>query len=95
MKSEHKCNVCDKIFNTKPYLSQHKKTHFTSTIECHICNEEFSTKADVSNHVVQVHNYINPKLICKYCQKKFSSVQNVTTHSKKCQAKEEITSVED
>ena len=82
-KTEYKCDVCDKNFKTKPYLSQHKKTHFIITSKCNICNEEFSTRVALSNHLLQVHNYTNPKFICKYCKISFLLCK-MQQHIQKC-----------
>ena len=39
---EHKCPVCNKVFNKKKYLCEHKQVHTGElTFKCEVCGDRF------------------------------------------------------
>ncbi|XP_069101763.1 zinc finger protein 260-like [Argopecten irradians] len=73
----HKCDVCDKVFEKRRYLTRHAKIHAEAKrFNCNICGKQFRTQEYVDSHALKMHN-IKPKprgsFSCKICQKKYSN----------------------
>ena len=84
---EYRCNDCNKLYSSYQSLWIHnKKFHFKVKTEC-IPNVVLSIPERIPN-VIQCNPItINMSVICKYCNKQFSSRQNKWNHEQKCKSK--------
>jgi len=83
-KVEFSCNICKKVYRSYKSLWNHnRKFHFKVKPEC-IPNVVLSIP-ERSPNVIQCNPItINMSVICKYCNKQFSSRQNKWKHEQKC-----------
>ena len=53
---DYNCNKCDKIFNGKETLSQHKRSdHQKEEHRCDLCNEKFDATERLEQHKKACH----------------------------------------
>ncbi|XP_057315762.1 zinc finger protein 37-like isoform X1 [Hydractinia symbiolongicarpus] len=61
------CEVCDKKFNRKDFLTKHQKTHTEErSFQCTHCDKQFKTSASLSAHVNGTHNETR-RFVCDFC----------------------------
>ncbi|AOC55117.1 Zinc finger protein [Lymphocystis disease virus 3] len=68
---KYKCEICQKMFNHKSYLTVHAKIHQNIRLfKCHICDKRFSQKGTLNKHL---KNRFGLDILhkCEYCDKKF------------------------
>ena len=74
-----RCDICDKRFATKDYLSHHEKTHRKpQDFECHLCSSVFTMKSSLKKHVLRVHEM--QRFHCPYCNKDYTKKDYVLKH---------------
>lgn len=90
----HKCNDCEKIFPTRRYMLNHRRTvHRTEkeekrkkglTVKCNECEKMFLNQHNLNQHM-KVHFKDPSELVCKVCGWKFNErgnlIQHMRTHS--------------
>ena len=78
-----KCEVCSKLFTSKPSLQRHVKTihRQSSDFECSICKKICPSNLHLLHH--QSKHIDTKDYQCKFCDKKFASEFYVTLHEKR------------
>ncbi len=96
----NQCKNCKKSYTNKYILQKHyvkciQKINEVINNKCLSCNKEFSTIYTLKNHInkgCEPDNFIkiDNKFECNYCNKLYSSKQNLIVHqSKSCKIKKE------
>ena len=80
----YKCNLCDKLYNSKGNLNSHlnRQIKCNETYKCNKCNREFHTIDNLKKHENQKINCINQKFKCNKCNKLFTCNRNLVKHLK-------------
>ena len=85
---EHKCDLCDKIFNKKHYLKNHiTNVHGQKNYSCEQCGARFATKYSLKDHILIVHEGVK-EYECQHCNKKFGHRGNLWIHVKSVHEKQ-------
>ena len=86
--TEHKCDLCDKIFNKKHYLKAHiSNVHGHKNYSCEHCGARFATKYSLKEHILIVHEGVK-EYECQHCNKKFGHRGNLWFHVKSVHEKQ-------
>jgi hypothetical protein len=85
-KVEFKCNICVKTYSSYKSLWNHNKNFHNNNVSIISPNVSKSVNS-VSKNTPNVSNTLS-KVICKWCNKKYSSTQNRWKHEQKCKNKE-------
>ena len=88
--SEHKCQICGKIFKRAHNLKIHMNVHAMDPIErvqCAECTSTFSNHSSLNRHLRTVHNCQAPSIKCSYCDKEFQRRDNLMRHVSKFHTK--------
>lgn len=83
VKTEFKCNICNKVFSTKWNLKQHRWIHAcrsTKPYKCKVCTSAFVRESDYITHM-NIHKSIKP-FTCDYCGRQFSRKYNWLRHTR-------------
>ncbi|XP_055525660.1 zinc finger protein 62-like [Wyeomyia smithii] len=74
------CDMCEKTFRLKPFLTAHRKCHTDvgKPFVCDICGKEFRLKKMLQAHSL-VHSNERPHQ-CTICQKSFAARSYLTVH---------------
>lgn len=83
IKTEFKCNICNKVFSTNWNLKQHRWIHAcrsTKPFKCKTCTAAFIREVDYITHM-NIHRSIKP-FTCNYCGCQFSRKYNWLRHTK-------------
>lgn len=77
----HYCDVCNKEFNCKKRLSQHKKyVHNPEMFQCEHCDKTFKRPIYLKEHMA---SHTGESLYtCSYCPRQFNSNANKYSHQK-------------
>ena len=76
------CTKCDKIYQTKRALKDHKQYKHGAPSTCRDCRKFFSSKLQLGSHVRDSHS---PRLhTCALCGKKFSRKRDLERHLVPC-----------
>ena len=81
--SQNVCSVCNKTFNYKRELKQHKKEcHAENDViqECKQCRKEFSHKNYLQTHIKFAHTNDPEHGICDQCDKTFLNEHKLLNH---------------
>lgn len=79
----HICGICQKVFNRRKGLLNHRKLHsalFRNNF-CHICNKNFNTKDILKKHERTVHEE-SRNFVCDSCGKGFKRADGLKQHLK-------------
>ncbi|XP_057653314.1 zinc finger protein 300-like [Diorhabda carinulata] len=77
---QHQCNVCMKIFRTKPGLVHHIRIHTGERpYICHLCEKRFINGGHLHTHM-RTHTG-EKNHICAACNKAFATAQQLTKHT--------------
>ena len=103
--TEHKCDVCEKLFNHRISLKRHMISHSEEPVQfsCEHCEEKFTRKDNLQKHKQRIHKLVNLNLglirkefqdmfICKICSVDFGQDRfKFESHliKRTCQRKEE------
>ena len=69
--NKHRCEICNKTFTTKNYLTEHKRTHREpEEYSCDKCLKVFWSKSNPRGHIKTKHESTS-SYSCEYCSKKF------------------------
>lgn len=72
------CEICQKSFDSKENLEEHKKKdHQKSDINCLQCGEKFETTEQLTKHSSEVHL---KKYVCTYCSRSFGMLSTLKDH---------------
>ena len=56
---EHKCEICEKVFNSKEKLKRHftavHDTIIRKALKCNICTNSFQTQQNLNLHIKTIH----------------------------------------
>lgn len=83
------CEECDKPFNRRSRLNEHKILAHTvldnSAFPCQLCGESFPIRSALTTHILKMHKKpkkVQKKYACDVpgCPKKFRSSNNLKTH---------------
>lgn len=83
MKTNFKCNICNKAFSTNWNLKQHRWIHAcrsTKPFKCKVCPAAFVREADYVTHT-NIHKSIKP-YTCDHCGFQFSRKYNWLRHTR-------------
>lgn len=85
------CDICSRSFRLKASMLIHKRIHDNNeAFHCDHCSRIFKSKSGIKKHMVK-HSTANkprkprtpairPGLACQYCEKRFNTKTQVTTH---------------
>ena len=76
----YSCDKCDKVFNTKKGLGQHRKLHNPEKHECTICHKTFTLKKYLNRHKV-LHK--KKTHACDQCEMIFAFQYQLERHRRK------------
>ena len=89
----HTCDICNKEYTNRQNLWRHKKTHHSNTILQNTSNLPPNNSNLPPNNSNLPPNNSKPilnNLSCKYCNKKFTRIDNLTRHLNcRCSKKQE------
>ena len=75
------CDECEQVFNTKRYLSNHKRlVHQGKAFQCDQCEVKVTSRASLQMHIEAVH--LNTKYQCEACEFQASWKNDLTRHVK-------------
>ncbi|XP_008180332.1 zinc finger protein 708-like [Acyrthosiphon pisum] len=87
-----KCNISDKLSNSKALFTRHSKTHTTKRIKqfiCDNCGKSYNTKSDLTTHILLCCT--ERKLYTSFiCDKGVSQAGDLKKYRPKCEPEEEI-----
>lgn len=79
--TEHKYDICNKIFETSCLLKKHEKVHSAQQFhKCAECGAEFTQKANLTRHSV-IHSDQKRPFVCDKCGSAFTQIGSLTRHS--------------
>jgi len=83
-RTEHPCDICEKIFYSKTSMKKHYDNHFKDPKICTICNQLFGSKKLLTIHMKTTHNIgDNTKTHpCEICGKLFANHSLLKSHLK-------------
>ena len=83
--NKHRCEICNKTFKTKNYLTEHKRTHREpEEYSCDKCLKVFGSKSNPRGHIKTKHESTS-SYSCEYCSKKFEKAFCLKQHTDSCQ----------
>ena len=83
--NEHRCEICNKTFKTKNYLTEHKRTHREpEEYSCDKCLKVFGSISNLRGHIKTKHESTS-SYSCEYCSKKFERAFCLKRHTDSCQ----------
>ena len=75
----HQCEICDKIFDQRRNLYEHKRIHTDERpYVCQVCEKTFRRKVHLNEHS-RIHTGEKP-FKCTECEKCFNNSSNLTKH---------------
>ena len=78
-----KCEICDKAFQVKGYLSAHMKTHRPpEDINCTLCKKVLHSSSALRKHMLTFHYSL--QYSCPYCSKNFTQKAYSINHIEHC-----------
>ena len=78
-RTQHECNVCEKMFVTPSKLATHMRTHTKEKpYECDVCEKRFSRAANLKVHM-RIHTNEKP-YECDVCEKRFRHSNTLKRH---------------
>ncbi|KAJ3000484.1 hypothetical protein HDV02_005349 [Globomyces sp. JEL0801] len=84
-KQQWPCNYvgCGAILYSKSSQFRHKKLHENKVAKykCTKCSEQYLVKLDLIDHVRRAHMPAGSYVVCKECDRTFSSLSNLNAHS--------------
>ena len=87
--NNHKCDLCDKNFNTKGILKVHiKRFHGGNIFQCNLCGKEYKYSNYLAIHVSNKHDNIK-KFKCDFCAKSYFHQISLNYHLKVCHSEEQ------
>ena len=81
MTKEEKCDICERVFNTKISLKNHynhQHNHSGKMYHCNICMKSVQSQSAVTAHIKEVHGVKNYS--CTSCGKSFSRKERLKIH---------------
>ena len=83
---EYHCEVCNKAFKSKKYLTENKQIHREpEEYSCKKCPKVFGSKSALRGHVKTKHE--STSYTCEYCNKNFERDFCLKRHIDSCQKK--------
>lgn len=80
-KRMYKCNICKKVLNRRFNFERHLLVHSGETLTCHACGKQYRGQSVLDRHIKVIHQQITTgSMRCDYCNKVFSSRQNLEDH---------------
>eukprot|EP01084_Bolivina_argentea_P070921 128962_1 len=77
----YKCELCERAFNNKKGLKNHKNNIHKRPFKCKDCGRGFGTKAYLQGHVISKHTKEEDKPFqCRYCDHGTHSLRNIRKH---------------
>lgn len=88
MKFEYKCDICNRCFKSKSYLTIHKKYCGKYEWVCKFCNSIFNTKKELYIHLHEMHNdkvemRVKHQYVCEFCEEVFSDKLKLQSHRRR------------
>ncbi|XP_052080880.1 zinc finger protein 184-like [Mytilus californianus] len=78
--TEHKCEICGKVFKDRRGLDRHEVVHSgVKPYQCAICERSYTQKGHLQQHQ-RMHNDREDPLECEYCFKISQRQDKYTTH---------------
>lgn len=77
--SEHKCDICGKVFKHIRMLNRHRRNHSPyKKYKCNFCTKGFNDSFDLKRHV-RTHTGVKPYK-CNHCEKSFTQRCSLESH---------------
>lgn len=74
------CQICEKVFRGRDYLSTHMHTHSSDVLECEKCGKRFKYLKSLQLHIKSKHDHLQYQ--CHLCSKLFTYESNLMRHIK-------------
>ena len=76
----HRCQLCEKIFNSSISLKQHMIVHSSrKPFQCKVCGKSFKRSSTLSTHML-IHSDTRP-FECRFCGKRFHQKSDMKKHT--------------
>ncbi|WAQ96971.1 ZFP26-like protein, partial [Mya arenaria] len=82
------CEVCQKVFNDKRYLSNHMRIHTDPQI-CEVCGKAFNCRGQLKQHLDTVH-VDDPPFKCEICEQAFHLSSRLKRHMRTIHGPEDL-----
>ena len=80
-RTQHECNICEKVFNKPSDLARHMRTHTKEKpYECDVCEMKFRQSSDLKSHM-RIHTNEKP-YECDVCEKRFRTSSDLKSHKR-------------
>ena len=80
-RTQHECDVCEKVFRYPSLLARHMRTHTNERpYECEVCEKRFALAGTLQNHM-RIHTNEKP-YECDVCEKRFRQSGTLRYHKR-------------
>lgn len=76
----YNCQICQKEFSYKHYLTLHERMHNNTSFQCNLCNRHFERKDYLKEHYITAHADGQKNFKCNVCQKEFALNKYLKRH---------------
>lgn len=86
-KRSHMCDICARVFNSKPSFLRHLETHRNiqeDRAQCDICSKWFRGKYYVDRHIKRMHVDQEDPVKCPHCDKIKPNTKSLKRHIYEC-----------
>ena len=88
--TKHKCNICEKIWNSQHELRKHMRRHsIEKNYICITCGKGFKSEPTLKHHILGIHEGFLTS--CDLCGQSFASPSGLTNHKRNKHGTKQVT----